>query len=120
MVKIRGQLEESISAIFIFCFDIVKVAIVALLAMGSLASMVLLHKLFPDSALYIIGIFTPIFNVLWLIFEIVIVAGILMVFIWAVFSSALLLLRNKDKKDSNHKKFMNELVIKLKKELKNK
>ena len=118
--KVKESISNIINVFFRLYINFAYLCITVFLIMGATASILLSYKMFPDTALYLYGPFLLVFNILLAIFKSIFIILFVLAVVYIVLS-AVDIFEDKEKNyESKRKKFMNEIVSKLKKELKNK
>ena len=119
-IEIKETITIFLSASFQIFISFVNIAVLVLLMFGSLASILLLYQMFPDTALILYEPLLLVFNVMFMLIKIT--GTLVLLFLLLYFIISIVDIFEDAKKDNELKrrKFMNEIVSKLKSEMKKK
>lgn len=118
--KIRGCVVKTVSSSFDLLVTLTNVCIRIFIIFGSVAAILLLYKMFPDLALTILKPMSTIFSLIIKIVKVVAVFLGVSLYAYIIISLTEYFDKLKKEREAKKKKFMDDLVKKLKREIKNK
>ena len=120
LVKIIKSIEKSISSVFLFGVSIINVGITILLIFGAASSIILLRKLFPYMYLLLSVPMVAVYSIIFTIIKVTGVVIIILLSLYLIFNIKALFERQekrfKKKRELDRKKFMDQVLKRLKME----
>ena len=116
--RILDNTSSLIEGWFYYFTAFIDIIFKVILLIGALTSMTLLYKMFPDIAIPIYTALLPVFEIFLFIFKIMILLLLVFLLVFVYFSFEKMGNDMIKKREKRKKEFMNELIIKLKKEIK--
>lgn len=122
--RIKECIKTSISLFLNLLIALVEICVKVLLIFGATAAIILLYKMFPDVAQTLMEPMSVVFSVILKIFEIFLVIffllayGYFIIILFEIGGEGINRIENRTKE--RKKKFMNDLVKKIKRGIKNK
>ncbi len=118
--KIKEVIKETISFVFNFIITGVNLMITIFLLFGAFTSMVLLLKMFPETALILLKPAILVFDIFMNFFYVAVFILLILGMIYLVFELVDIIRRIDNKRDMERKKFLDDVVKKINKGRKNK
>lgn len=120
LIRIKESIKTTIHIFFQLLVTLVDICVTVFIIFGALAAIIILYKMFPNVALTLMEPMVVVFSFILRIFQIFVVILYLFLFGYLVIIIGEIFEEKRKKREKQKQKFMDDLVKKLKREIKGK